>query len=128
MNFKSLQLIFVVLFLIAISLFGTYCIFFKKTGEKIAEIYQNGELIYRINLDKTNDAYTIEIKGHGGEINVIEVEKGRIRMKESNCPDGTCMRIGWVSDRFLPVVCLPHNVVIKIEGEKNAEEFDDKAY
>ncbi|MCX7658194.1 MAG: NusG domain II-containing protein [Oscillospiraceae bacterium] len=128
MKSKTPFLVLTVSVLLIFSLFGAYFIFsFKKSG-RIAKIYKNEKLVYSINLDDVNQAYTIEIKGENGEINVIEVDNGKIRMKEANCPDGTCIRMGWINGGLLPVVCLPHNVVIEIEGENDAEKFDDKAY
>ncbi|HOV41938.1 MAG TPA: NusG domain II-containing protein [Oscillospiraceae bacterium] len=128
MKLKTPFLVMTVLALFVFSLLGAYFIFSFKKSKTIAKIYKDEKLVCSISLDDVNQAYTIEIKGENGEINVIEVDKGKIRMKEANCPDGTCVRMGWINGGLLPVVCLPHHVVIEIEGEDDAEKFDDKAY
>ena len=37
-------------------------------------------------------------------------------MLEADCPDQVCVRQGWVQDRTVPIVCLPHRLVIEIVG------------
>ena len=81
-----------------------------------AQIYQYGELIEEIPLDQVDEPYTIPLEGEDGAENVIEVEPGRIRVQSANCPDQVCVRQGWISDSSVPVVCLPHQVVIQIMG------------
>ena len=81
----------------------------------LAHIYQNGSLTETVNLVEVSEPYTINIIGGTG-FNVIEAERGRIRMLEANCPDGICVRQGWVSGGMIPIVCLPHRVVITLEG------------
>ena len=56
----------------------------------------------------------------GGE-NVISVEPGRIRISDANCPDHVCVDTGWISDGVIPIVCLPHQLVIRIEGGGNSD-------
>ncbi len=81
-----------------------------------AQIYQFGELVEEIPLDQVTESYTIPLEGEDGAENVIEVAPGRIRVRRANCPDQVCVRQGWISDSSVPVVCLPHQVVIQITG------------
>ena len=37
---------------------------------------------------------------------------GKIRVSEADCPDKTCVRMGWLNSAAMPVVCLPHHLVI----------------
>ncbi|MER2149274.1 MAG: NusG domain II-containing protein, partial [Ruminococcus sp.] len=32
---------------------------------------------------------------------------------EADCPDKTCVRMGWLNRAAMPVVCLPHHLVIE---------------
>ena len=108
----------VVLFLSAAAAAGIY--FWRGTGA-VACIYQNGELLRRISLDSVTSPYEWKVTdGNGGE-NVISVEEGRIRISEANCPDHVCVETGWISDGVFPIVCLPHQLVIQIEGEQNSD-------
>ena len=61
------------------------------------------------------EPYYINLHSEFG-INVVEVEYGRIRMLEADCPDGACVRLGWVSSGVIPIVCLPHRVIIELHG------------
>ena len=82
----------------------------------IAQIYQHGELVEELRLDQVTEGYTISLTGADGAENVVEVEPGRIRVQSANCPDQVCVRQGWISDASVPVVCLPHQVIIQITG------------
>ena len=80
-----------------------------------AHIYQNGAMTETVNLTSITEPYTINIAGNNG-FNILEVESGRIRVLEADCPDGICKRQGWVSGGVIPIVCLPHRLVITFEG------------
>jgi len=82
---------------------------------RYAHIYENGVLTETISLNSVTGSYTITIDDSLGT-NVIEVERGRVRMLQADCPDKTCVRQGWVSGAAMPIVCLPHRVVIILEG------------
>jgi len=80
----------------------------------IAKIYQNGECIHNIDLSAVVAEYTIQI---GGEVtNTVSVKQGRICISDATCPDHVCVRQGWITNGIVPIVCLPNNVVIQIEG------------
>ena len=81
-----------------------------------AQIYQYGELVEEVRLDQVTGSYTIPLSGEDGSENLVEVEPGRIRVVSANCPDQVCVRQGWISDASVPVVCLPHQVVLEITG------------
>ena len=90
-----------------------------------ARIYKNNVLITdAVNLLNVNESYTITINdaaetaGVEG-INIVEVDHGRIRMLEADCPDGLCVRQGWVKSGLIPVVCLPNRVIITFESDLN---------
>lgn len=57
---------------------------------------------------------------------VVLVENGRIRFEESNCPDKTCVKTGWLDKPGDSAVCLPGRFMIKIEGIK--DEVDGVTY
>ena len=81
-----------------------------------ARIYQHGQLLEEIRLDQVTENYTIPLTGQDGAENLVEVAPGRIRIQSANCPDQVCVRQGWISDATVPVVCLPHQVVIELTG------------
>lgn len=86
-----------------------------KTGT-IADIYIDGELYEKIDLDAVTVAYDIEIETEYG-YNKIHVEHGGISVTESDCRDHICMDQGVIDNEAVPIVCMPHHLVIQIEGD-----------
>ena len=87
-----------------------------------ARIYKDSiPITDTVNISAVSEPYTIIIEGPaetGGiaGFNVIEIDHRRIRMLESDCPDGYCVRQGWVSSGLVPIICLPNRVVITFES------------
>ena len=86
-----------------------------RTSVTHARIYQDGALIMQLDLTAVASPYTFPVE-RGADFNVIAVEHGRIRVLEANCPGGACVRQSWVSGGSIPIVCLPHRLVIRLEG------------
>lgn len=87
---------------------------FSGTEKRTAEIYQDGRLLYTIDLDHVNESYEITVTGENGAYNIILAEPGQISMKEASCPDKLCVHMGKIHNASLPVTCLPNKVVIRI--------------
>ena len=90
--------------------------FIANTPRGAVRIYQDGVLIDSFDLYDT-ERRSFAIENDAGGINIISVEYGRIRISEANCPDGLCVRQGWISGGTRPIVCLPHRLVINLEGD-----------
>lgn len=88
----------------------------KVGGGKIACVYRSGELIQRIDLSAVEDPYSITLDDGNGHINVLEIEPGRIRVSEANCPDKVCVNTGWLERGLTPIVCIPSGLVIRLEN------------
>ncbi|MCI9556602.1 NusG domain II-containing protein [Oscillospiraceae bacterium 50-16] len=80
-----------------------------------ARITRDGALLEEIDLTRVEEPYTLVVEDSQGS-NTLQVERGRIRVLEADCPDQVCVRQGWVQDRTVPIVCLPHRLVIEIVG------------
>ena len=80
----------------------------------VARVLVHGEELRTVDLASSATSFTVE--GEDGGRNVVEVERGRIRVAEADCPDQVCVRQGWISDSATPIVCLPHGLVIEITG------------
>ena len=63
-----------------------------------------------------------EIPQEDGAENIICVEDGAVYMKSANCRDGLCIRQGKVRNSAKTIVCLPHEVVVKIVGDAGAQD------
>ena len=83
----------------------------------VARITQHGEIISEIDLTSVTEPYTIRIDGENDAYNIIEVRPGSIGVIEASCPDHICIQMGFIEDPFLPVTCLPNEVVIQIYPE-----------
>ena len=87
-----------------------------KTDSPVAVIEQNGAELERITLDEVEKAYSFPIIYPDGGENVVLVEPGRIRVESADCPDKVCVNQGFISDGTVPIACLPHKLIIRIEG------------
>ncbi len=81
----------------------------------VATISVDGEVIEKIDLSKVKESYEIEIDTEYGH-NVILVEPGAISVLEADCPDQICVKQGKMTGGGVPIVCMPHRVVIEIGG------------
>ena len=49
--------------------------------------------------------------------NIIEIKNGVVRVKEADCRDKICVNHRPIDKTGETVVCLPHKLVVEIEGE-----------
>ena len=84
-------------------------------GGSIAKIYSDGVLVDTIDLDAVAMPYDLVVEGPDGGSNTIHVEHGRIAVTSADCPDQICVHQGYITDDLIPIVCLPHRLVIEIE-------------
>lgn len=66
----------------------------EDSEQRVAVISQNNAEIGRIYLDKYQEPYTIPYSGQYPGI--IEVNNGKVRFKEAQCPDQVCVHTGWI--------------------------------
>lgn len=107
-------IVFAVLFVI----FSAVFLLLKSFGHTgtIADIYIDGELYKTIDLNAVAAAYDEKIETEYG-YNLIHVEHGGISVTEADCRDHICIRQGVINDDATPIVCMPHHLVIEIEGD-----------
>lgn len=106
-------LVGIILFSVLIGFSGLK--FYQSQNEKeprIAVITQNNVLVERIDLNAVEEPREITLPGPFHEI--VQVEKGRIRFKEADCPDQICVRTGWLQNPGEIAVCLPNKAIIRI--------------
>lgn len=95
------------------------------SGNRIAHIYQDGELIRSIPLNEVTDTYTFTVTGAADCHNEIEVRPGSIGMISADCPDKLCVHQGFIDTSLLPITCLPNHLVIQITEENSDSEKND---
>lgn len=93
----------------------------------VADIYQDGELLASIPLDEAGSSCRFTVTGENGCVNEIEVRPGSIGIVSADCPDRLCVHQGFIDHAGLPIVCLPHKLVILLR-EPGAESMDATVY
>lgn len=112
--------------LVVISSIGVFAYMnMSKGSHHIAEIKQDGKVIRTVDLDKVVTAEEIRI-AYGDEYNIIRIENGRVRILDADCPDKLCVKTGWIDQAGQSVICLPHKLIIKIQG--GSKEIDENVY
>lgn len=111
---------YIIFVLIAVLSFGCYA-YIQSTYEQgsmvVVEI--NGEVVKKVSL---NEDSTFALDFDGGEYNFIEIKDGHVRITQSTCRDQICVNTPAISQVGQSIVCLPHKLVIRIEG--NDQKID----
>ena len=121
---RNAKIILILLLAAAVLSAGFLLLQQKKVSSPVARITRDGKLIREIPLDEVEESYSFVVEDEEGS-NTILVELGRIRVSEADCPDQVCVNQGFISDGTVPVVCLPHKLMIEIVG--GGSEFDAAA-
>lgn len=86
----------------------------KKDGETVV-IKVDGTVRYELPLDKDTD---LTVEGYQGGSNQIIIKDKSVRMSEADCPDKICVHTGKITKTGETIVCLPHRVVVEINGKQ----------
>lgn len=121
---KSAKIIFALLVLAA-AVSGAF-ILLRGGGTEapVARISRDGVVLEEIPLDQVEVGYSFVLEDESGS-NTVLVEPGRIRISQADCPDQICVNQGFISDSTVPIVCLPHKLMIEIVG--GGDGFDAAA-
>ena len=84
-----------------------------RTAAAVVQVEQDGRVLREIDLAAVVEEYRFTVDWPGGGSNTLLVQPGRICVEEADCPDGVCVRQGWLTDQTAPIVCLPHRLVIR---------------
>lgn len=84
-----------------------------RPGEKGAWVVvtADGAEIARYALDRDRTVSLGE-----SDYNILQITGGAASVIEANCGDHTCVRTGEISREGERIVCLPHKLIIQIEG------------
>lgn len=85
----------------------------ETQGEEVVVQVRNEEVL-RVSLWE-NGSYSVQ--GKLGEV-VVEVHDGAVRVEKENSPYHYCSIQGYVKDPSTPIICLPNEVVVSIEGSE----------
>lgn len=107
--------------IIILSFIGVFAYKHYISGSsRIAVIEQNGKVIKTIDLNNIKEKSEFVISYDKNHFNKIELEPGKIRIIDADCPDKVCVKTGWISDPGQTTVCLPHKLMIRIEGKNSS--------
>ena len=105
-----------VLLLVAAALFLAG--FVLKDEGRYVVVFHGEEEIGRYALSEDGE-YVIRTEGG---TNTLCIRNGEAFVSAADCPGGDCMRMGRIGENGGSIVCLPHKLVIRIEGGE--EEMD----
>ena len=89
----------------------------SRTAGNVAAVYVDGVRVgaYPLAVDRE-----IPI-GEGGETNHLSIHDGAADMTDASCPDRLCVHMRPIRYVGETITCLPHRVLIQIEGAGEAE-------
>lgn len=93
-------------------------LFWHHKEARTAVVRVRSEEVLRIDLSQDGD-YSVD--GTNGAVN-IEVRNGKVRVSQENSPHHYCSKQGFVGSSTVPIVCLPNETVITIEGADGEED------
>ncbi len=86
-----------------------------RGGGTVAVITVDGQELARVDLSQVRESYDLPVDTAWGH-NTIRIEPGAISVTEADCPDKICVSQGRLTGGGIPIVCMPHRLVIQIEG------------
>jgi len=112
---KDIQLAFVILI---IAIFALILITLTKEEGATVVITVNGKVSQTFPL---NENHTMIIGDESTEYNILEIKDGFVSMTDANCPDKLCVKHNSIHFSHESIVCLPHKVVVEIQGGEESE-------
>jgi hypothetical protein len=112
--------ILIIVLLISTSLSYAWVKGMQAEGNYAVVMVGNRE-IARYSLSQPRES--IPVVGAIGEAE-LQISQGRIRMSAAPCPNKTCLGMGWQDKAGELIVCLPNQVVVRIEGAVRDEGLD----
>ena len=109
---KTRIIVIIIVLIFAAALAGSLMIWCNPRGN-VVNIRSGGEMICSIDLSEAEDC-EFDVNYSGG-VNTIEIKDHMIHVKEADCPDGICIKTGWIGGEkgAAPIVCLPNRLVIE---------------
>ena len=83
----------------------------RPADSKMVSVIRDNEVLYSFDLS-TAENQTIRIDYEGGGYNIVEIE-----ISEADCPDKTCVKTGTLKSEEIPVVCLPHHLILRFSDK-----------
>ena len=117
MNKSDIKLIIIILVLSSLFLIKFYLN--KVDTNKVAKVYYKNEIVLEIDMQK-EEIKKHTIKGTNGDV-VILYENGKIKVQEEISRRNLCSKQGFIKESYESIICLPNEVVIKIEAKDSLD-------
>ncbi|MBO4384613.1 MAG: NusG domain II-containing protein [Clostridia bacterium] len=105
-------ILFASLLLAALAVWGALKLLQKPGKYVVVEIEGKVSAVYALDGDLKLDIVTAD-----GHVNKLVIENGKARIESADCPDKLCVKQHAISMTGETIICLPHKLVIRIEGE-----------
>ena len=116
---KPVKIILMIILIIFIICCIWTVIIFQKPEQQNIKIIQDNQVLQEFDLSVTKDQ-EINIPAPDGGYNIIQVKNHEIYIAQSDCPDQTCVKTGILKAQGLPIVCLPHKLIIRFAEEETS--------
>lgn len=83
-----------------------------RQGGGTVRVQMDGETVMELPLDRNIQI----VLGSEGRTNTLVIEDGAARVTAAGCPDQICVNHGAIRFAGESIVCLPHKLVITVEG------------
>lgn len=114
--------------LVAVGLMGMYAMGAHGTGKSVV-VELDGKEVYSCRIYEGMAPVEFRVDAGNGRYNVVSVTYEEVKIKEANCPDQVCVKLGAIRHVGQAIVCLPHRVVVKIKGSyEDTNDVDDIAF
>lgn len=108
---KNRKILIAVIFIFIVSACLSVFIL-RRSDKQTVEIVQDSTVLYTFDLSNAENRQ-IRIASPDGGFNLVTVKDGTICISEADCPDQTCVNMGVLKSDHLPVVCLPHKLIVR---------------
>ena len=93
---------------------------YSKEPSTEIEILLDGKTIYSGSTVHAGTPLYVDAVGKEFT-NHIRIDEIGVTVESSTCPNGECVRMGYLQNRSLPIVCLPNNLVIRYTDNSDSQ-------
>ena len=109
MKSRRIMVVVILIFLVSVCLSA---FILRRPDTQTVKIVQNGKTLCTFDLNRTENR-EIRVPAADGGYNLVVIKDGTICISEADCPDQTCVKMGVLQSDFLPIVCLPHKLIVR---------------
>ena len=108
---KNRKIIIAVMLIFAVSLCASFQIL-RRSEKETVEVVQDGAVLYVFDLNQAENQ-EIRVPSADGGYNLVVIKDGTVCISEADCSDQTCVKTGELKSDYLPIVCLPHKLIVR---------------